>query len=39
MRNIDELMRFMRAAAGETVDWIYTDGWLAETIADEGGPL
>ncbi len=26
-------------ATGETVDWIYTDGWLAETIADEGGPL
>jgi hypothetical protein len=21
-------------ATGETVDWIYTDGWLAETIAD-----
>ena len=26
-------------ATGETVDWIYTDGWLAETIAGEGGPL
>ncbi len=26
-------------ATSETVDWIYTDGWLAETIADEGGPL
>ena len=23
-------------ASGETVDWIYTDGWLAETIADAG---
>ena len=26
-------------ATGETVDWIYTDGWLAETLSDEGGPL
>lgn len=26
-------------ATGETVDWIYTDGWLAETISGEGGPL
>jgi len=23
-------------ATGETMDWIYTDGWLAETLADEG---
>lgn len=23
-------------ATGETVGWIYTDGWLAETISDEG---
>ncbi|WP_099864901.1 hypothetical protein [Pararhizobium haloflavum] len=23
-------------ATGETVDWISTDGWLAETTADEG---
>ena len=23
-------------ATGETEDWIYTDGWLAETIADAG---
>ena len=26
-------------ATGETVDWIYTDGWLAQTISGEGGPL
>ena len=26
-------------ATGETVDWIYTDGWLAETISDEGARL
>ena len=25
-------------ATGETVDWIYTNGWLAETISGEGGP-
>ena len=24
---------------GETVDWIYTDGWLDQTISGEGGPL
>ena len=24
---------------GETVDWIYTDGWLAQTVSAEGGPL
>ena len=24
---------------GETVDWIYTDGWLAQTVFGEGGPL
>ena len=24
---------------GETVDWIYTDGWLAQTVSGEGGPL
>jgi hypothetical protein len=23
-------------ATGETLDWIYTDGWLAETISNEG---
>jgi hypothetical protein len=23
-------------ATGETVDWIYTDGWLAQTLSDEG---
>jgi hypothetical protein len=23
-------------ATGETMDWIYTDGWLARTLADEG---
>ncbi|MBA4806381.1 hypothetical protein [Brevundimonas sp.] len=23
-------------ATGETVGWTYTDGWLAETLADEG---
>ncbi|WP_374252977.1 hypothetical protein [Xanthobacter sp.] len=23
-------------ATGETVDWIYTDGWLAETLSDDG---
>ena len=26
-------------ASGETVDWIYTDGWLDQTLSDEGGPL
>jgi hypothetical protein len=26
-------------ATGETVDWIYTDGWLDQTISGEGGPL
>ena len=26
-------------ATGETVDWIYTDGWLDQTISAEGGPL
>ena len=26
-------------ATGETVDWIYTDGWLAQTVFGEGGPL
>ena len=26
-------------ASGETVDWIYTDGWLDQTISSEGGPL
>ena len=26
-------------ASGETVDWIYTDGWLGQTLSDEGGPL
>ena len=26
-------------ATGETVDWIYTDGWLDQTISSEGGPL
>lgn len=26
-------------ATGETVDWIYTDGWLDQTLSDEGGPL
>ena len=26
-------------ATGETVDWTYTDGWLAETLSGEGGPL
>ena len=26
-------------ATGETVDWIYTDGWLNQTISAEGGPL
>jgi hypothetical protein len=25
-------------ATGKTVDWIYTDGWLAETLANEGDP-
>ena len=24
---------------GETVDWIYTDGWLDQTLSGEGGPL
>ncbi len=23
-------------ATGKTVDWIYTDGWLAKTVSDEG---
>lgn len=26
-------------ASGETVDWIYTAGWLDQTLSDEGGPL
>ena len=26
-------------ASGETVDWIHTDGWLAQTISGEGGTL
>ena len=26
-------------ATGETMDWIYTDGWLDQTLSDEGGPL
>lgn len=26
-------------ATGATVDWIYTDGWLEQTISGEGGPL
>ena len=26
-------------ATGETMDWIYTDGWLDQTISGEGGPL
>ena len=26
-------------ASGETLDWIYTDGWLDQTLSDEGGPL
>jgi len=26
-------------ATGETVDWIYTDGWLDQTVSGEGGPL
>ncbi|MCJ8508845.1 hypothetical protein MUU53_13080 [Rhizobium lemnae] len=26
-------------ATGETVDWIYTDGWLDQTISRAGGPL
>jgi hypothetical protein len=26
-------------ATGETVDCIYTDGWLDQTLSDEGGPL
>ena len=26
-------------ATGATVDWIYTDGWLDQTISGEGGPL
>ena len=26
-------------ATGETVDWIYTDGWLDQTLSAEGGPL
>jgi hypothetical protein len=25
-------------ATGKTVEWIYTDGWLAETLANEGDP-
>lgn len=26
-------------ATGETVDWIYTDGWLDQTLSAEGGSL
>jgi hypothetical protein len=26
-------------STGETVDWIYTDGWLDQTISSVGGPL
>ena len=26
-------------ATRETVNWIYTDGWLDQTISGEGGPL
>ena len=26
-------------ATGETVDWIYTDGWLDQTISSVGGAL
>jgi hypothetical protein len=26
-------------ASGETVDWIYTDGWLDQTLSGAGGPL
>ncbi len=26
-------------ATGETVDWIYTDGWLGQTISSEGDQL
>lgn len=26
-------------ATRETVDWIYTDSWLDQTISGEGGPL
>lgn len=26
-------------ATGETVDWIYTDGWLDQTISSAGGLL
>jgi hypothetical protein len=26
-------------ATGEIVDWIYTDGWLDQTISGEGGSL
>ena len=26
-------------ATGETVDWLYTDGWLDQTLSDEGGPI
>ena len=26
-------------ATGETVDWIYTDGWLDQILSNEGGPL
>ncbi|MGE0767957.1 MAG: hypothetical protein AB7L90_15965 [Hyphomicrobiaceae bacterium] len=24
-------------ATGETIGWTYTDGWLAETLSDDGG--
>ena len=33
------LIQFVKLCAGETVDWIYTDGWLDQTISSEGGPL
>lgn len=26
-------------STGETVDWIFTDGWLDQTLSAEGGPL
>lgn len=29
----------LEPATGETVDWIHTDGWLNQTISDDGGPL
>ena len=29
----------LELATGATVDWIYTDGWLDQTISGEGGPL